>query len=290
MAAHNPQELIRLRTRHEELKRREFAARRAVLDAHARGDQETEAFYESEVRQTVAQRIEIQRQIDSTTLAAAADLDCKRLAATARRGFEMANPSEWQQLFQAWVSRVTYHDHEVEIELQIPSLLPYVQTVNSSNLLLLRAEGRQQELAIRTALGAGWDSIALRVAARERDTGLARRRAGRCVRVRRHPLADRPRPANVPRLDLIAIDWRALLFTLAVSLMAGVGFGLMPPLKYGRARIAAGLRDAGRALSAASGAQCSGGCASDAGAGSVDQFGPDDPHGPGDESHRSGIH
>src|SRR5579883_3051194 len=46
-------------------------------------------------------------------------------------------------------------------------------------------------------------------------------------------------PANVPRLDLIAIDSRALLFTLAISLAAGAGFGLIPALKYGRARVAA---------------------------------------------------
>jgi len=56
-------------------------------------------------------------------------------------------------------------------------------------------------------------------------------------------------PANVPRLDQISIDGPVLLFTLAISLLAGLSFGLIPVLKYARAPLASGLREGGRALS-----------------------------------------
>jgi predicted permease len=56
-------------------------------------------------------------------------------------------------------------------------------------------------------------------------------------------------PANLPRLDQISIDWHVLLFTLAVSLIAGFLFGLIPVLKYVGSQLATGLREGGRTLS-----------------------------------------
>jgi hypothetical protein len=56
-------------------------------------------------------------------------------------------------------------------------------------------------------------------------------------------------PGNLPRLDQISIDGFVLLFTLAISALAAVFFGLIPVWKYAHAPLAAGLRDGGRALS-----------------------------------------
>ncbi len=124
-----------------------------------------------------------------------------------------------------------------------------IACANVANLLLVRAEGRQQELAVRAALGAGWGSIARELLAESVTLGVLGGALGIAFAYGAIRLLIALGPANVPRLDLIAIDWWALLFTLTISLLAGFGFGLIPVLKYGRAPVAAALRDGGRALS-----------------------------------------
>src|SRR5262249_33416036 len=115
--------------------------------------------------------------------------------------------------------------------------------------LLVRVEGRQQELAIRAALGAGWGRIAremlvegitLSILGGGLGVGLAY--VGLRVFVALGP-------RTLPRLTEITIDPLVLIFTLAVSLLAGLLFGLIPVLKYAGPHIAGALRGGGRTLS-----------------------------------------
>ncbi len=121
-----------------------------------------------------------------------------------------------------------------------------IACANVANLLLVRAEGRQQELAIRAALGAGWGEIARELLMESLTLGVAGGIGGLGVAYAALQLLRWMAPANLPRLDQISIDGTVLLFTLAVSLAAGVLFGAIPVIKYAGPHLAGALRGGGR--------------------------------------------
>ena len=121
---------------------------------------------------------------------------------------------------------------------------------NVANLLLVRTEGRAQEFAVRAALGAGRGRIA-----REMFTeSLALAVMGGCLGIAFAlavvELVLKLSPARLPRFDQISVDSTALLFTLGISLLAGLAFGAIPVLKHGGVRLAQSLRAGGRNASA----------------------------------------
>ncbi len=124
-----------------------------------------------------------------------------------------------------------------------------IACANVANLLLVRAEGRQQELAIRAALGAGWGEIARELLMESLTLGVAGGAAGLAVADGALRLLRWMAPANLPRLDQISIDSTVLLFTLAVSLAAGLLFGVIPVVKYAGPHLASALRGGGRTAS-----------------------------------------
>jgi putative ABC transport system permease protein len=128
-------------------------------------------------------------------------------------------------------------------------LVLLIACANVANLLLVRAEGRQQELAIRAALGAGWGRLAREMLFESLLLGLIGGLLGlglTYVALRALVAAG---PATLPRLNEIGIDPIVLAFTFVVSVMAGLLFGLIPVIKYAGPHIAASLRGGGRALS-----------------------------------------
>jgi predicted permease len=124
-----------------------------------------------------------------------------------------------------------------------------IACANVANLLLVRAEGRQQELAIRAALGAGAGKIARELLLESVALALAGGALGLGLAAGALRVLVAYGPANLPRLDEISLNPLVLLFTFAISLGAGVVFGSIPIFKYGGTKLASTLRSGGRALS-----------------------------------------
>jgi predicted permease len=128
-------------------------------------------------------------------------------------------------------------------------LVMLIACANVTNLLLVRAEARQQELAVRAALGAGRGRIVRELLVESTLIGLLGGVLGLGLAHEGLRLLVAIGPANLPRLNEISIDARALGFTLAISLLSGLVFGLIPALKYAGPRISLALRSAGRTSS-----------------------------------------
>jgi len=124
-----------------------------------------------------------------------------------------------------------------------------IACANVANLLLVRAEGRQHELAIRSALGAGKLRIARELLLESMTLGLAGGVLGVGLAYAALRMLVAMGPSQLPRLDEISIDPSVLLFTLAVSLLAGILFGLIPVFKYAGPRLESALRQGGRTSS-----------------------------------------
>lgn len=124
-----------------------------------------------------------------------------------------------------------------------------VACANVANLLLVRVEGRRQELAVRSALGASRAHIAGEILIESIVLGFAGSILGLGIAfgALRGLLA--LAPTGLPRLHEISIDLPVLWFTLGVALLVGVAIGLIPVLKYVGSSLYAGLREGGRALS-----------------------------------------
>lgn len=124
-----------------------------------------------------------------------------------------------------------------------------IACANVANLLLVRAEGRQHEMAIRAALGAGWGRIAREMLLESLTLGVLGGVLGLGLAYAAIRILIAKGPETLPRLNEIGIDPLVLAFATAVSLLSGMLFGLIPVFKYAGPRVAMTLRGVGRTFS-----------------------------------------
>jgi predicted permease len=124
-----------------------------------------------------------------------------------------------------------------------------IACANVANLLLVRAQGRQQELAIRAALGATPGRIAAELLFESLVLALLGGVLGLALADATLRVLIAIAPSSLPRLQEIGIDGPTLLFSLGASLAASLLFGSVPVLKYAGKHLGTGLRQGGGSMS-----------------------------------------
>ena len=128
-------------------------------------------------------------------------------------------------------------------------LVLLVACANVANLLLVRVEGRRQELAIRSALGAGWKRVAGDLLFESVVLGFVGSLLGLGLAYGSLRVLVAIAPMGLPRIHEIGIDLPVLGFTLGLALAVSLLIGFIPVFRYAGGGLNAELREGGRALS-----------------------------------------
>jgi predicted permease len=126
------------------------------------------------------------------------------------------------------------------------ALVLLIACANVANLLLTRAAGREKEVAIRTALGAGWQRLVRQLLTESILLGILGGAGGLVVAQLSVYVVRALNPGNIPRFEDIEINGTVLMFTFGVSLATGILFGLAPAWRAIQVNLNTSLKAGGR--------------------------------------------
>jgi putative ABC transport system permease protein len=171
------------------------------------------------------------------------------MAANLRRAFPADYPrqAEWTveiaPLQQSLVGNVR---PMLVLLMAAVTLIVFVVSLNIGSLLLARASGRQQEMAVRAALGASGGRMIRQMLTESLLLAFIGGIAGLTTAVMTLKAVLGFVPANLPRLGEVDVDWRVLGFSILISLATGILFGLAPALHSSKPGLAITMREGSR--------------------------------------------
>lgn len=121
-----------------------------------------------------------------------------------------------------------------------------IACTNVANLLLVRASQRDREIAVRIAVGASRARLIRQFLTESILLSLAGGLLGLLVSIWAVALFVRLSPGDIPRLDEVSVDSRLLAFTLAISVLTGICFGLLPALQTTKTDLNRALKEGAR--------------------------------------------
>ena len=164
--------------------------------------------------------------------------------------FEQQRPDIYKSDLEVTASVIKFEERLVKrvrpfllVLLGAVGFVLMIACANVANLLLARAAARQKEMAIRSAMGASAARIARQLLTESVMLALAGGAVGLLVAAWAIDLLARFGPAEVPRLDEINLDPSVLGFTLLVSMLTGIVFGLAPAFQIRRVNLNEALKE-----------------------------------------------
>ena len=154
---------------------------------------------------------------------------------------------------RGWRARLTPLAEEITGDVRPALLILFAAVVfvlliacaNVANLLLARTTRRQQELAIRAALGAGRGRLTAELLSETLLLSLGGGLLGLLLASWGLDLLVALGPQQLPRTEEIAVDLPVLAFTFGISVLTGLLAGIVPALRFSRPDLTAPLRQAG---------------------------------------------
>jgi putative ABC transport system permease protein len=131
-------------------------------------------------------------------------------------------------------------------------LVLLIAVVNVANLMLARATTREREMALRLGLGAGRGRLVRQLLTESVLLAVAGGAAGLAVSYGCIQLLRAWNPGNLPLIEYVQMDARALAFMFAVAVMTGLAFGLAPALQARHVDLNSTLKEGGRGATAGS--------------------------------------
>jgi putative ABC transport system permease protein len=181
---------------------------------------------------------------------AQAQADLTAIGARLEQQYPDTNTHKSLRLYPAFETLVEDVRPALLILLAAVACVLLIACANVANLLLARATGRHKEMAIRTALGASRVRVIRQLLTESVMLSLLGGAAGLLLAVWWSDLLIALGKEDIPRAGHVGMDWRVLGFTLGVSLLTGLIFGLAPAFQSSKTELVESLKESGRGTSA----------------------------------------
>lgn len=180
-----------------------------------------------------------------------AQADMKSVAANLAAAFPEADKDSGVAMLPLKQNFVGNVEPFLLVLLAAVSFVLLIACANVANLLLARSTTRKREFAIRAALGAGQSRVVRQLLTESVLLSLAGGGLGLLLAAWGTRAALAVLPESLPRAEEVHLDATVLLFTLGISLLVGILFGLIPALKTALPGVHETLKESGRGLSGA---------------------------------------